>query len=40
MENPPIEREHVSRWLEIFQPPTPDEMALFDEALATELEQG
>jgi predicted kinase len=30
MENPPIERDAVLRWLEIFQVPTPDEMALFD----------
>jgi predicted kinase len=39
VENPPIEREHVSRWLEIFQPSTPDEMALFDEPLTAEVEQ-
>jgi predicted kinase len=39
MEKPPIEREHISRWLEIFQPPTPDEMALYDKPLATGLEQ-
>jgi predicted kinase len=38
MEKPPIEREHVSRWLELFQPPTPQEMALFDEPLTTGLE--
>jgi predicted kinase len=38
MEKPPVEREHVSRWLELFQPPTPDEMALFDEPLTTRLE--
>jgi len=30
MENPPIEREAVLRWLEMFQAPTPEEMALFD----------
>jgi predicted kinase len=30
MENPPIERDTVSRWLETIQIPTPDEMALFD----------
>jgi predicted kinase len=33
MENPPIQREAVSRWLEIFQVPTAEEMALFDEPL-------
>jgi predicted kinase len=30
MENPPITREMVSRWFEIFQPPAPEELALFD----------
>jgi predicted kinase len=34
-ENPPMERDAVSRWLEIFQAPTPEEMALFDEPLVT-----
>jgi predicted kinase len=29
-ENPPIEREDFLRWGEIFQVPTPEEMALFD----------
>jgi len=29
-ETPPITREMVSRWFEIFQPPTPEELALFD----------
>jgi predicted kinase len=33
MENPPIECEAMSRWSEIFQPPTPEEMALFDAPL-------
>src|SRR5271170_1390696 len=33
MEKPPIEREALSRWSEIFQVPTPEEMALFDEPL-------
>ena len=33
MENPPIERESLSRWFEIFQAPTPEEMALFDAPL-------
>jgi predicted kinase len=32
-EKPPIEREAMSRWFEVFQPPTPEEMALFDEPL-------
>src|SRR6266581_4319835 len=32
-ENPPIERDVVSRWFEMFQAPTPEEMALFDEPL-------
>jgi predicted kinase len=32
MENPPIERADVQRWFETFQPPTAEEMALFDEA--------
>jgi predicted kinase len=40
MERPPIEREQVSGWLEAFQPPTPDEMALFDQPLTVGLEQG
>jgi hypothetical protein len=30
MENPPIERDVVSRWFEAFQAPTPEELALFD----------
>ena len=34
-ENPPMERDAVSRWIEIFQAPTPEEMALFDEPLVT-----
>jgi hypothetical protein len=32
-ENPPIERAAVSRWFEVFQVPTPEEMALFDRPL-------
>jgi predicted kinase len=31
MEHPPIQREDLSRWSEIFQAPTAEEMALFDE---------
>ncbi len=32
-EKPPIERGELTRWIEIFQVPTPEEMALFDEPL-------
>lgn len=34
-ENPPIERDALSRWFEIFQVPKPEEMALFDKPLIT-----
>jgi hypothetical protein len=37
LENPPIEREALSRWFEMFQAPTPEEMALFDEPLAADV---
>ena len=30
MEKPPIERDDLLRWVEIFQAPTSEEMALFD----------
>jgi predicted kinase len=30
MENPPIERDALLRWVEVFEVPTPEEMALFD----------
>jgi predicted kinase len=30
MENPPIRRDALLRWVEMFQVPTPEEMALFD----------
>jgi predicted kinase len=30
-EHPPIERDAMLRWLETFQEPTPEEMALYDE---------
>ena len=33
MEKPPIQRDAVSRWFEIFQAPTPEEIALFDNPL-------
>jgi len=36
MEKPPIERDAVLRWFEIFQAPTPEEMALFDKPLVTD----
>jgi predicted kinase len=36
MENPPIEREAIERWARIFEPPTPEEMALFDAAYTLE----
>jgi predicted kinase len=38
MENPPIERSALSRWFELFQAPTPEEMALFDEPLISSLD--
>ena len=37
LENPPVDRDALSRWLEIFQVPTPEEMALFDEPLIADL---
>jgi predicted kinase len=40
MENPPIERGDFSRWLEMFQAPTPEELALFDEPLISDLASG
>jgi hypothetical protein len=33
LEKAPIERDAMSRWFEIFQAPTPEEMALFDKPL-------
>jgi len=30
LENPPITRDDLSRWIEIFQAPTAEEIALFD----------
>jgi predicted kinase len=33
MENPPHTREAVLRWMNLFQAPTPEEMALFDAPL-------
>jgi predicted kinase len=40
MEKPPIERDALSRWFEIFQAPTPDEIALFDQPLIAGLASG
>jgi predicted kinase len=40
VENPPIQRDDLSRWLETFQAPTPEEMALFDEPLVADLASG
>jgi len=39
-ENPPIERDALSRWCEMFQAPTPEEIVLFDAPLATDLASG
>jgi hypothetical protein len=36
-ENPPIERDALCGWAEMFQAPTVQEMALFDEPLLTDL---
>lgn len=36
MENPPIRRDDLLRWVEIFQAPTREEMALFDPPLVSE----
>jgi predicted kinase len=40
IEKPPIERVAVSRWFEIFEVPTPEEMALFDKPLVADLASG
>jgi predicted kinase len=40
LEAPPIERDALSRWVEIFQAPTPEEMALFDQPLIVDLASG
>ncbi len=34
LENPPIERHQLSQWSEIFEAPTPEELALFDNLTA------
>jgi len=40
LENPPIERDVLTRWFEMFQVPTPEEMALFDKPLIADLPSG
>ena len=40
MEKPPIERDAISRWFEIFQAPTPEEIALFDKPLLADPASG
>ncbi len=40
MENPPIERNALSQWFEMFQAPTPEEIALFDQPLVADLSSG
>jgi predicted kinase len=37
LERPPTEREALSRWFEMFQEPTPEEMALFDKPLLADI---
>jgi predicted kinase len=37
MENPPIGREELSGWFKLFQAPTSEEMALFDEPLVADI---
>src|ERR1700758_2050734 len=39
-ESPAIERDALSRWFEMFQAPTPEEMALFDQPLIVDLASG
>jgi len=40
LEKPPIERDALSRWSEMYQVPTPEEMALFDKPLVADLAAG
>jgi predicted kinase len=40
LEKPPIERDALNRWAEIFEEPTPEEIALFDKPLLTDLALG
>ena len=37
LENPPVDRDALSRWFEMFQAPTRAEMALFDKPLVADL---
>jgi predicted kinase len=39
MESPPIRREDLFRWAELFQTPTTEELALFDKPLLAERNQ-
>jgi gluconate kinase len=40
LEKPPFERNMLSRWFEIFQEPTAEEMALFDKPLISDVDSG
>jgi predicted kinase len=40
LENPPIEKDALTRWFEMFQAPTPEEMALFDKPLVSDVTFG
>jgi predicted kinase len=40
MENPPVDRDALSQWFEIFQAPTSEEIALFDQPLVADLTSG
>ncbi len=40
LENPPIEKAALTRWFEMFQAPTPEEMALFDKPLIADVTFG
>jgi predicted kinase len=40
LENPPIERDALSRWSEMLEVPTAEEMALFDKPLIADLPSG
>jgi predicted kinase len=40
LENPPIEKAALTRWFEMFQAPTPEEMTLFDKPLIADVTFG
>lgn len=40
MENPPIQREVVTQWVDSFEEPTKEELALYDPPLVTGLDAG